>query len=165
MKVKLSGKVFDIQEPCLKHLKIIMRVLKDKPTEEGIQEIIDCFTGGKVELKKIKEGELELFMNAVVKMAGLAQDENAPHKITHTKAAKPIDWGSVYAHLSACFGWTYDEIDNGMTLSKLQEYRPYMDKNPPVHQLVASYMGYEHKEAVSGADFLKRMAAQMKATH
>jgi hypothetical protein len=53
-----------------------------------------------------------------------------------------VDWGALYAHIATTTGWTYGEID-GLTLPQVVELKTYWRENPPVHQLVAAYMGYK----------------------
>lgn len=43
----------------------------------------------------------------------------------------------------ACTGWTWEYIDNHMTIPRLSAMTRYWNQNPPVHVLVAEYMGYE----------------------
>jgi hypothetical protein len=45
--------------------------------------------------------------------------------------------------LIACTGWTWEYIDNHMTIPRLSTMTRYWSQNPPVHVLVAEYMGYE----------------------
>jgi hypothetical protein len=45
--------------------------------------------------------------------------------------------------LIACTGWTWEYIDNHMTVPRLSAMTRYWNQNPPVHVLVAGYIGYE----------------------
>lgn len=46
-----------------------------------------------------------------------------------------------------CFpGWTWEYIDDHMTLPRLAAITKFQDKNPPLHWLVAAHMGvHEHQ--------------------
>jgi len=151
MIVTLNKRSFKLKEPCLRDFKIILDVFTQPITADGLQVILDIFTLNSVPLAKVRTDEFELFFNAVKQLCKLTDDKKQG-------VSKPIDWGSVYAHLSASFGWTYDEIDTTMTMSRLDEYHLYMNHNPPVHQLVAADIGYEYKEQQSGNAFLKQCA-------
>lgn len=151
MIVTLAGKDYRLKEPCFRDLKIILKAFSDiKPA--SLQSILDVFTLESVPLKTVRENELEPFFEAVKQLCNLTASE--PTK----KGSGSIDWGGLYAHLSATFGWTYDEIDATMTISRLEEYKDYMDRNPPVHQLAAWRFGYEYKEQESGNAFLRQCA-------
>lgn len=39
------------------------------------------------------------------------------------------------------FGWTWEYIDQNMTLPRLQSMNRYWKKFPPMHVLVAGYLG------------------------
>lgn len=42
----------------------------------------------------------------------------------------------------ACTGWTWDEVGR-LTMPRLKALNRYWKKHPPVHLLVAAYLGYE----------------------
>lgn len=47
-----------------------------------------------------------------------------------------------------------------MTLPRLAAMESYWESNPPVHQLIAAYMGYKKPEKPQGIeDFAKAMGA------
>lgn len=45
--------------------------------------------------------------------------------------------------MCTCFGWTWEYVDDNMTLERLNAMELYWKENPPLHILVANYMGYE----------------------
>ena len=48
----------------------------------------------------------------------------------------------------ACFpGWTWEYIDDNMTIPRLRAITEYQNSNPPTHVLVAAYMGVGTKSA------------------
>ena len=68
------------------------------------------------------------------------------------------DWGEIYAHLVACTGWTWDYIAENVDLPRLESLNRYWDQFPPLHVMVASYLGLKPKPKVkpgqsSGQDF------------
>ena len=66
-------------------------------------------------------------------------------KFNHIGGSGSVEdsWGALYAHLINCFGWTWEYIDDHMTFDRLKHLNDYWRLNPPVHKLIASYMGYE----------------------
>ena len=57
-------------------------------------------------------------------------------------------WGKLYAHLCTCFGWTWEYIDECMTFERLESCDRYWKEHPPIHIIVADYMGYEKPKTV-----------------
>lgn len=57
------------------------------------------------------------------------------------------DWSAIYGLLASSFGWTDPDIDE-TTLPALEErYFPYLTDHPPVHLLVAAYLGVKPTRA------------------
>ena len=56
-----------------------------------------------------------------------------------------FDWGGFYAHLIACTGWTWDIID-GLDMPRVEAMMKYYSDHPPLHLMVATYLGIEPKE-------------------
>jgi hypothetical protein len=40
-------------------------------------------------------------------------------------------------------GWTWDHVESTVTMDRLTAFNSYWAKHPPIHHLVAGYMGYE----------------------
>ena len=73
---------------------------------------------------------------------------------------KPVDWDGLYCHLSASFGWTLEQASQ-ITLAELQGIRQYQDKHPPVHALVAGFVGFEPpKDESDSSDGFDELLAQ-----
>jgi hypothetical protein len=158
----LAGREQVINEPCFKHLRLIIDAYAKLSADSGepeklaaVEFILNTLAGNAIKLSKLSTTELIAFLQAVPDICGLKT-------VTGTNEKTKTDWGFLYAHLSACLGWTYDYIDNNMTLSRLNEYRGYWKTHPPTHQLVAAYMGYEAKDQNNGSQFLAALAAQVK---
>ncbi len=64
-----------------------------------------------------------------------------------SSAGESIDWDDIYVHLIACTGWTWDYIDQHMTLPRLIAMNSYWTEHPPLHLLVSAYFGVK-----SGSD-------------
>ena len=60
-----------------------------------------------------------------------------------------IKWGLLYTYLLTCFpGWTWEYIDDFMTLPRLKDIFSFHDENPPQHRILnalAKYYGIEQK--------------------
>ncbi len=64
-------------------------------------------------------------------------------------------------------GWTYDQVGEQFDLPRLKSMMEYWRIRPPVHILVASYVGYkppEDNKVIDGegedvSDFIKAMSA------
>jgi len=63
--------------------------------------------------------------------------------------------------LATCFGWTWEYIDEHMTLPRLDAMKDYWNDNPPLHQLVAAYLG--HKPVASKTDEMGTLDDFVKA--
>jgi hypothetical protein len=161
----LAGKPVEVDEPVLKNLRKIIAAYnvlsRDAAMSEKVQAVETILAGLSIPLKlrQFKAGELEALLQALPDICHL--------KTTSDKASPPkgdIQWGELYAHLSMCFGWTYREIDEQVKLSQINEYQAYFEKFPPVHQLVAAYLGYEPEKKQDAKSFLANIAAQVKAS-
>lgn len=134
-----------VNEPVFKQLRQIIPLYnsltadKSKDQIDTIIKKLIVIVFGNISIKKISEFEALEFLNAIPDICSMTQLKSGDNNNSGDW------WGDAYAHLCTCFGWTYDYIDDHMTLSRLSEITPYLRKNPPVHQLVASYMGYEDK--------------------
>jgi len=53
-----------------------------------------------------------------------------------------IDWGELYGRLCTTLGKLPAEIDD-LYLWEVEELFDYWTRHPPVHELVAGYMGYK----------------------
>lgn len=67
----------------------------------------------------------------------------------------------------AVTGWTWEYIDNYMTLPRLYEMLTYLRKWPPVYKLVAAFIGYKEPvvltEVESKTDEFISAVAQVNA--
>lgn len=63
-----------------------------------------------------------------------------------------IDWGDLYAHVIACTGWTWCYIADHLDLPRLEALNKHWANSPPVHSMVAAYLGIKPKEKPKAAD-------------
>lgn len=164
-KIKLAGKMFVIPALVFKQLRLLCSAygllaqtdVSLAQQVDALNQILFALVGKPINFQRVSVAEWQVLFLAIPGLCGL---ENAATKGN----ASATDWGEVYAHLSACFGWDYDYIDNHMTLSRLKEYGEYLKQNPPLHQIAAAYCGLAHKEVNEEAAFFKGMAKQAKLT-
>lgn len=52
----------------------------------------------------------------------------------------------------AAFGWTWEYVDDNMTLPRYYEISKQWEKWPPMHLAVLSYMGYADKDASTSSE-------------
>lgn len=160
----LAGRECSIAEPCFKKLRLILAAYSrladpacfDVDKVKAVESILLYLLDKPISIKHLKNGELAALLQALPDLCGL-KPVAANSKTGETR------WGDLYAYLSAYFGWSYDMIDHQMTLSRLEEYRDYMQKHPPTHELLAAFMGYEYQDKQSGNSFLAGIAAQVKS--
>lgn len=161
--VVLGGQRVVFREPVFGELRRILPAYQALATPEvdatqrrdALQTLFDEFPEHTRRLRRLRGGDLAAFLAAIPLICGFA-----PAAAGHADADP---WGDLYAHLSASFGWDYDYIDRHMTLSRAKEYQVYLAKNPPTHQLVAAYLGYEYQAQNAGNPLLAAIAAQAKA--
>jgi hypothetical protein len=158
----LAGKPRQLNESVFKQLKIIITAYNQLANSTDVSEqisaitaLLKAVTAEKISVTKLKTGELEQLLKALPELCQLSPEDDK-------KTGKAFNCGDIYAHLSSCYGWTYDNIDNQMTLSRLHEYEAYQRENPPTHLLVKAYLGYEYHDQKAGNAFLAAIAAQVK---
>jgi hypothetical protein len=47
------------------------------------------------------------------------------------------------------FGWTFEHIDEFVTLPQLKEMSHFWEKSPPIHQMIAAYFGIGKSKAIA----------------
>lgn len=55
----------------------------------------------------------------------------------------PVDWDGLYCGIIAATGWTWEYIDDYMTLPRLGAMRNAWEIHPPLHTLVATVIGHQ----------------------
>lgn len=64
----------------------------------------------------------------------------------------------MYAHVVACTGWTWDYVAEHIDLPRLKALNLYWADNPPLHRMVAAYLGIEPVGQEENTDSLERAA-------
>lgn len=59
-----------------------------------------------------------------------------------------MDWDALYVDLMMTFGWTWEYVDD-LNLPRVMEIYRGLAQKPPVHWLVASYLGFKSKGAAT----------------
>lgn len=149
--VVLGGKTRPAPEPPLGKLRRIVRLYRALGQVTGnddtaadrrltlVNRLLAAFFPGQ-KLGAITGNELTAFLEAIPDLCGLERAKPGAIDNTGDQA-----FGNIYAHLAAAFGWHYDYIDKQVTMSQLKDMSDYMKRNPPTHQLVAAYLGYEYQ--------------------
>lgn len=142
--ITLGGKIRQVPEPVFRQLRLIIPLYRQLATASAVDsrtliiELLAIFFEGQ-RLGRLANDEISAFIAAVPDLCGLTPS-------SESSTSGDDDWGSVYAHLSASLGWDYDYIDNHMMMSRLKEMAPYFKRNPPTHQLVVAFLGYEYQD-------------------
>jgi len=166
--ITLGGKIRTVADPPLGQVRRILKLYNALARVQGdddaaadqrmalIRSLLAVVFGNQ-RLGAVSADELAVFIVAIPDLCGLD-----PAK-TGAQATGDDAFGQIYAHLAASYGWTYDYIDQHVTMSQLKDMSDYAKRNPPTHQLVAAYLGYEYQDKNAGSQFLAAIAAQAKA--
>lgn|GEM_PF-1303535 len=164
--VTLGGKPRQVTEPPLGAVRRIVKIyrrLSDAETPHGQRlDLVKRLLGEffpQQRLGVIGGEEMTEFLNAVPDLCGL-EPAKAGAKDDGAKDDGDQAFGAIYAHLAASFGWDYATIDQQVTLRQLRDMADYMKRNPPTHQLVAAYLGYDYQ---TPEEKLRRFFMQAKA--
>jgi len=140
----VGKKAWLVKEPSFFRLRQIISYYNSLATAEPKQQAalvraIFCAVfgwRGRFIVWRMGPVQLQDFLTNLPTALGLEADSKA--------AQSPDAWGDVYAHLSCAMGgWTYDYIDQHMTLSRLKALHGYLKNHPPTHLLVAAYLDYQ----------------------
>lgn len=63
-----------------------------------------------------------------------------------TGEVKDLDFAEIYCHLAMSTGWTFDQIGEEFDIPRIEAMNKYWLKHPPVHIMVASYLGVKDTE-------------------
>ena len=100
-------------------------------------------------------GNAGAVLNAVLTGSGLRSRERSPGEAAapgrvrgqHGSAGvEPGDWGRIYGLLATTCGYSYPVID-AMTLLDVEELTQYWIDHPPLHLMVAAYLGIGKRNA------------------
>jgi hypothetical protein len=56
---------------------------------------------------------------------------------------EPLNWGALYTKIATCFGWTWEYIDEFVTVPRLKRWRSTGGVHPPLQELFAAFVGYK----------------------
>jgi len=76
--------------------------------------------------------------------------------VTAAEATAKDPWGEIYAFYACCNGYTWDEIDNTMTLSRSELLQDYWLHNPPEHIIQKAKVGYQYKKLDTVGEFFRK---------
>jgi hypothetical protein len=75
-----------------------------------------------------------------------AEAERWPRETREPGRPRP-ELGDIYTRLATCFGWTWEYIDEFVTVPRLMEISEYWKMVPPMHEVVASFLGGKRESA------------------
>jgi hypothetical protein len=170
--VVLGGRRLAVEEPVFGALRQIVPAYNrltlelDRPARQVADDInlILALLLGKAGLRKLRwrrptAAELQAFLAALPELCGLvAQRPGGGDDEVDT-------WDVLYWRVILLTGWTWAEVDQTMTMSKLRALDERLNVSPPVNELVASYLDYKPQRNTSQADALRAMIAQAKAAN
>ncbi|HLQ13101.1 MAG TPA: hypothetical protein VK130_07630 [Steroidobacteraceae bacterium] len=55
-------------------------------------------------------------------------------------------------------GWTWEYIDEHMTIQRLLAINAYQEKSPPMHLMVAAYLGIKQKGSAPASNLIADLA-------
>lgn len=164
MKLFFNKKAFEVHEPVLSVLKLVIPILNTLAKSEDDAERYRCVSSllallvnSKIKVNHLSAEELNAFLTAIPAICSLEKSKNG------SSGGKSFleSLSYLYAHLSSSFGWTYETIDKTMTISKVNEYKQYLEDNPPLHLLGAAFMGYERKQQVAVEDIMRNVMNEL----
>lgn len=156
----LGGKPFVINEPVFKDLRIILTALNrlnhpeldDFNLVNDLQLILTALIGGD-NVKKFRRycweawkiptpspDELAAMLKAIPDICGLQQASGSGS----SASSEANDWDALYWRIIRQTGWTWETIDNTMTLSRLTALSESLNMTPAIESLVSAYLGYEY---------------------
>ena len=68
------------------------------------------------------------------------------------------DWDAIYAHLITVTGWTWDYIDDFVTLPRLYALNEYWIEHPPIHLTMAAFAGIKPQKKGSNGKIEKKLS-------
>jgi hypothetical protein len=160
-KLILGGRTFVINEPVFKDLKIILTALNrlnqqspDADLIADIQSILIsligerhvknfrryCWEAWKIPAPNAEE--LAALFAQIPAICGLQPATNS----TTSKSDTATDWDALYWQIIRLTGWSWETVDNSMTLSRLASMQESLNVSPSTDSLVAAYLGYEYNK-------------------
>lgn len=143
----LAGSPYKICEPAFGKLELVIHYYNALATTDNEERRVHCISqlifilvSDKVKIQRISTAELIAFLELIPKACGLEQ----PQAKSDTSKDKGLDF--IYGHLAACFGWTFDNIAQTMTMTRLKRLTPYLESHPATHIIAAAALGFEKKD-------------------
>lgn len=176
----LGGKVFPVSEPCFRDLRLILNALNqlnsnpdDQVMTESLQIIMTALIG-EDNVKKFRRfcweawkipapnsDELTAMIKAAPEICGLIPSQNT----SDNKTLANDDWDSLYWRVIRSTGWSWQQVDTEMTLSRLTALSEHLLERPLTDDLVAAYLGYEYNKPRTLEDAIDEMLAAKGLDH
>lgn len=163
----LGGLAFAIDEPVFGVLKQLIPALNrlqagsqsDRHCLGDVRLILALLLGPQIKklhwFRRPTVAELSKLLHELPDFLGLEAEKPA------SSPRREFDsWGELYCLIIDRTGWTFEQIDQTMTLSRLKALNDYWQQHPPTNNLVAAYLGYEYEPADAGLSALIRQLKQ-----
>lgn len=172
MDVVLGGKSWPVQEPVFKTLREVIALYNriNDPTQslqqraDAIIGLMKCLINDPAlfppwwlrlvkfrSIKPITQNEIHDFLQAVPSLCKLETVKTA-----QSTAKDP--WGELYAFFACCNGYTWDQIDNTLTITRSEQIQDYWLHNPPEHIIQKAKIGYEYKPPKTLEEFFNGLS-------
>lgn len=158
--VILGKKEFIVHEPVFKDLKSILSCLNrlnnkaatDVELVTDVQTILTSLLGERHvknfrrycwEAWKVPAPNAEELAALFAQIPDICGLQPATHSTT-AKSDAATDWDALYWQIIRLTGWSWETVDNSMTLSRLASMQESLNVSPSTDSLVAAYLGYEY---------------------
>lgn len=163
--VKLAGRDFTIEEPVFGVLKVLIPAFNrlqtgaqsDRAMCADLWLIMSLLLGWQIKkLHWFRRPSVADIANLLQKLPDFLELE--PNTGNAKKTSKYDSWDELYCIIIDRTGWTFEQIDRTMTLSRLAALNDYWQEHPPTNNLVAAYLGYKYEPADGGiADLIRQL--------
>ena len=169
LQIKLACRHFVINEPVFGTLKVLIPAFNrlqigtqsDKATILDVRLILALLLGPQIKkLHWFRRPSVAEIANLLQKLPDFLQLEAIVSKPEAPALSGAEAWDQLYCIIIDRTGWTFEQIDTTMTLSRLAAMNEYWQKHPPTNNLVAAYLGYEHEPEDAGLSALIRQLKQ-----
>jgi hypothetical protein len=177
----LGGKPHVINEPVFRDLKIILAALNrlNHPDDSDFNLIADIqlilhSLLGEYHVKKFRRfsweawkiptpspEELTAMIEAIPEICGLQKSASS----NDSNSKQTDDWDAIYWRVIRVSGWTWQQVDEQMTISRLNSLSESLNVTPSADSMIATYLGYEYKKPESLEDKIDAWLALNPTQH
>ena len=155
--ITLGKHSYPVIEPVFKHLRVIMAAQNEiiensnSNTDAQISALIMVIIKNllskrhflhvrAIGLRKATGDQFTALLANLPELCGM-EDQQIQATPPRFSSVDPFD--RIYARLGLLFGWSFEYIDNHMTMTRYRAIEEQLQYTPPVDELVAGYLGYK----------------------